>query len=67
MLIVVHERTAEGTPILLPSETVAFTVPAVTMVFGDADPVGVGSLFVTTEYVRGGFRGVMVFLAHFSV
>jgi hypothetical protein len=51
VLHVLHERSESGGPILAGSETVTYTAESITMIFGDADPVGTGCLFVTTEYV----------------
>lgn len=48
-LIQVYDRAEDGRPLLLPDEEVRFSQPDVELV-QDNESIGVGTLFVTTEY-----------------
>jgi hypothetical protein len=45
----VRERNADGSPILADGEVVRLVVPSTALALGGRDPVGSGTLFVTTE------------------
>lgn len=51
VLIVVHDRSPSGGPALGEGESVIASNASISIAFGGADPAGVGSLHVTTEYV----------------